>query len=253
MGSSAGEKAKPSYAKRVLMRLASHPLVLLPVLVGGSLLLGAWALAIKSGVVIFAGLAALAGGAGVFATKLLAGSKAQQDVLREMQAEGVAEREHELDALEAALEADGDPRTERALHTLRVLASAFAERKVGQAGLDAQTTHDLMTGVDQLFRTCVQYLEKTLALWQDASEMELPEARKAILDRREHLIDDVQAATRHIAEILAQAQEMDARGVDGTSLDRIQSELDASLDIAKKVQERISSWGNTRYDTSVME
>ena len=245
---------KKEFRKRVVLRLLTRPLTLVPLLAGATLLMGAWALGLKAGLSLFAGTVSVLVGMGAFFTRLLAGDQGiEKLVLANMNQEAEAQRDADLDDLEQRLAEDGDPRTEQALRDLRVLAAAFEEGKAWSGDINTQSSFDILSGVDQLFRTCVDYLRKTLELWSTARAMETAEVRAPILGQRERLIEDVQASTRHISGILARVQTLGPEADQGAELGHIRAELDASLEVAKKVQERIASWRQPAYDRAEME
>ena len=239
---------KKEYRKRVLFRMLTRPISLIPFVGGMTLLMGAWSLGFKMGVTLFTGMVGVLVGMGTFLTRLLVGkSGIESEVLKTMQEEAEAARERRLDSLEKGLEKDGDPRTEQSLRELRILADTFQTKDDWMTGLDARSNFDILAGVSELFETCVRYLEITLKLWHIAQQMETKEVRQPILDRREKLIHDVRESIRHTSEILARAQTVGLGESTRTSLAGLRQELDASLEVAKKVQERIAGWGMTEY------
>jgi hypothetical protein len=245
---------KREYKKRVLLRLLTSPWSLIPGLGGTTLLIAGWALGLKAGAVLFGGVVGVLVGIGTFFTRLLAGNeKLEQQVLQEMREEAEEAREEELDELERALMEDCDPRTEQSLHELRVLATAFQRKESWASDVDSGSSFDIMSGVNQLFASCVKYLKMTLELWRTAQEMESEGVRKPILERREKLVEDVRKSTQHISDILARAQTLGVGEEADSALKNLREELDVSLDVAKRVQERIAGWGLPDYDLKEFE
>ena len=240
---------KKVYRKRVLLRMLTRPISLIPFLGGTTLLMGAWSLGFKMGATLFAGVVGVLFGMGTFLTKLLVGeSEIESEVLQAMHEEAEAIREKRLDRLEKGLEKDGDPRTEQSLRELRVLASTFQTEGHWMTDLDTRSSFDILAGVSELFETCVRYLEITLQLWHIAQRMETKEVRQPILERRERLIKDVRESIRHTSEILARTQTVGMSESTSTSLVGLRQELDTSLEVAKQVQERIAGWGMNEYN-----
>ncbi len=239
----------PNLRRQVLLEAATRPATLLPLVVGGTLLLVAWALGIKAGLLLFAGLAGVLFGAGSLCTRLLTGSRRiAQRVLDRWRAGEERRREAALDDLERRLKKDDDPRNDQYLRELRALAAAFRRGPAWSAGIDAQSQFDILADVDRLFASCVGYLEKTYDLWQVSERMEIPETRRAMLGQREKILAEVRQSIVHIGRVLARVQELDLAGREDANLEKIRDELDASLDVARKVQERIQLWDSPAAD-----
>jgi hypothetical protein len=233
---------KQNFRKRVLMRLLSSPMTLLPTVGGATLLMGAWAMGRTTGMILFAGVVAVLGGVGTFLSRLLmGGGRVADDVARRIEQEAETEREQALDGLGERLATDGDPRTEAALNDLRVLANSVQGRK-DWGNVNARSAFDLSYGVDELFSTCVRYLEKTLELKETADRVTTPSVRQAILQEREQLVADVQKSTEHIGELLGKMERFAVSGGTHTDLARVREELDANLELARQVEERMATW-----------
>jgi acyl-CoA reductase-like NAD-dependent aldehyde dehydrogenase len=69
----------------------------------------------------------------------------------------------------------------------------------------------------------------------------MAEARKPLLDQRERVIKDIQAAVKQLGGTLAALQRMDTGGATNHELSRLRDELDQSLEIASRVEARLSS------------
>lgn len=235
---------RKAYRKRMLLGLLTSPVSLIPFVGGATLLIAAWALGLKAGLTLFAGLVGVVVGIGTIFTRWLTGSeKLGQRVVGEMRREAEAARQRELDQLERELTADGDSRTEKSLRELRVLAEAFRKGDTWAAEVNNASSFDIISGVDHLFATCVTYLRTTLQLWRTAQGVESEEARQPMLEQRERLIKDVRQSIRHISSILARTQTLGMGEETGSGLTLLREELDASLAVAKRVQDRIAGWG----------
>jgi len=231
------------YRKNVLVRLLSSPWTLWPFVAGVTALLGLWTFSIRSGIAVFAAIAAILGGLGIFGTRLLLGSESLgREAIQELQEEARAARDKRLDELDGKLASDGDPRTEASLRDLRALAKAFHDGQAWSASLNARSTFDILAGVEQLFNRCVISLEKTLELWYAARDMATLEARDPILEQRERIIEDVGKSIGQLGKILAGIQTLGTEGgVENSDLARIRQELDQSLEVARSVEKRIQS------------
>jgi len=202
-----------------------------------------WTFSINSPLAIFAGIVSILGSFGIFMTRLLSGSESVgKRVLKELEEEAVSDRERALDDLDHKLAADDDPRTEKSLRDLRTLAHAFQEDQAWLSALNTRSTFDILAGVEQLFTRCVLSLEKTLKLWYTARDMTSLEAREAILNLRERIIEDVSKSTIQLGRILAGIQSISVQdGDDDSELAHIRAELDRSLEVAKMVEKRMQS------------
>jgi hypothetical protein len=237
--------------KRVLTKLATSPSALVPFLAGSTLLAVTWAMDLRGGGAVFAGIVCVLIGAGMFLTRLFTGTgRLEQAVLGELQAEARQARERDLDRLDRDLAKDGDPRTERILRDLRVLAAAFEEDQVWASGINLQSGFDLAEGVDRLFRGCVAALRRSLDLWETARDVATPGARKPILDRRERLVAEAAESVSHMGRVLAEVQAMATADAADAQLQRVRQELDASLEVAKRVEQRMATWEKTGYAES---
>lgn len=232
------------FRKRFLIEMVCSPFTLVPFVLGTTLLMASWALALRSGVAVFAGIAAILGSAGMFFTRFLLGSeKVAKKVVDELERDIQKQRERDLDDLEKRLGNDGDPRTESALRDLRALARAFRETREWSDSLKAQPTLDILAGVEQLFGRCVVLLERTLTLWYTARKINSSEARTPILEQREQIIGDVGESIKQLGRILAGIQSIRV-GESGERSDvrRIRNELDQSLEVARMVEKRMQAF-----------
>ena len=82
-----------------------------------------------------------------------------------------------------------------------------------------------------------------------ALEADLPAhvERQPILARREKLISEVRTSIRQLSDILAQVQTMDMETASDSALGRIRKELETSLEVAKRVEDRMASWEESGY------
>jgi hypothetical protein len=231
---------RSAFRKKLILRLLASPLTLLPVLAGVTDLLALWAFSIQSGMGIFAGIAGVLGGLGIFLTRLLVDRGAGAQVINALAQEAQREREAALDALERRLAADGDPRDDQCLRDLRALAKAFREGFSWPEHTGAAVTVEILAGVEELFGRCVRSIEKTLDLWYTSVDMAEGEARSAILDRREQILADVAASIRQMGRILAGLQNLHAAEGSGDSeLAGLRQELGRSLEVAQRVSRRM--------------
>ncbi|MBU1170660.1 MAG: hypothetical protein KKD44_13950 [Proteobacteria bacterium] len=233
-----------SFRKRYILKLLANPVCLMPLLAGLTDLMVLWTFSIGSGALIFAGIAGILGGLGMFLTRLALGDKdAAEHVLEAIQKTALKHREKTLDALDKRLCLDDDPRPEQCLRDLRGLARVFEQGRSWTGSLKASSTVDILSGVDRLFRECVLLLEKTIELQTAAEKVSDDAMRKPLIKHREKIISDIDQSIRHLGKILSGIKTLDGskENARNTDLARIREELDQSLNVALKVHERMGS------------
>jgi hypothetical protein len=107
--------------------------------------------------------------------------------------------------------------------------------------LNARSVFDIQSMARRLFDQCVHSLRQTATMWQTAHRLNTAEARAPILAQRESLIADVQGSIRQLSDALVALQTMGAGEHSSSELNRIRDELDESLAVAKRVEERMGS------------
>jgi hypothetical protein len=236
------DESKRRFRRKYLTRLAASPATLGPLVGGISAALAAWGLDLSS-LVAFGGIAAALAGIGVFLTRLAVPSEAQaKEAAAEVERELAAARDAELDALYERLAADPDPRDERLLADLRTMVDALKDPDLWPENLTAQSTVDITAGVDELFASCVASLERSLALIRLGRKMTTREAREPIRVEREQILEEVGASLRQLSAILTRIQTLRRPGAAPVELGRIRQELDQSLEVAARVEERMNAW-----------
>ena len=227
--------------QKVLLRILGSPATVLPLVIGMTTLVGTWAIDIRPDIGIFAGIAGVLGAAGIFLTKLILGSETYtKQALDEIHQESSADREQYLNDLEERLIADGDKRTESALHDLRSLTKAFEiMRNEPDSDLNLHTVFSIFSSVEDLFDQCVQTLERTLRLWYTAREMHTKAAKAPILKQREDMLRDVTNSIGQLGRIMATMQNLGVSEDASSEVERISKELDQHLVVARQVEKRM--------------
>ena len=229
--------------RRIFLRLLGHPLVIAPSVLGATAWTAIWALSLPSGLGLFAGLAGILGSAGVYLTRLiLDDGKTARDVLADEQVGEQQAAQAALDDLDRRLvAADDDPRPETALRDMRALLRAFDEFAGKTDSLNAPAVIEVRSRVQQIFDQTIRSLEQTLRLGDTAKQLSMPAARKPLLQQREKIIADVEACTKQIGGTLAALQRLDSGDRSNHELSRLRDELDQSLQIANRVEDRLNS------------
>ncbi|MEM7312331.1 MAG: hypothetical protein AAF497_04185 [Planctomycetota bacterium] len=238
--------------RKVLLDLFASPMTLLPVVVGATALLGSWAINGGQPMLTFAGIAGILTGVGVFASRMIFGldqltNQAYEYVLEKQQA-GQLES---LEKLKQKLQKDNDPRTESLLTQLRALYDSIkSDVKEGKISLAA---HDVLDGVDNMFHVCVDYLGRSFDLWQTSQKMK-GVAREQVLAQREELIEEVAQSCQYLEETINQLNAATTKR-NKSDLARMREELDETIRVARRAEERTNEIGNEEkpYDPSEFE
>lgn len=228
--------------KQVMLRLLGSPLTMMPFVAGMTVMAAGWALQWQAGVAAFSALAGVLGTAGVFSTRLLmSGDRVAAEVAAEYAEREKAERTRALDDLDHRLRTtDQDERTETALRDLRTLLEAFDDA-VGQESRTNPGMVEIQSMVSRLFDQCVHSLEETLQLWETAEKLNAKTARKPILKQRESVVREIQDSIAQLSRMLTELQGLQSTPNSTAELSRIRGELDDSLLVAKRVDERLQS------------
>jgi hypothetical protein len=229
--------------KGVLLKIAAAPTVLLPTVAGATTLLAAWGLGQPAGVLSFLGVAGILTGLGALATRWITGvEKATAEVIGEAEAEGHEARQRALDELEERLRGDEDPRSERYLQRLRDMFERFEESPV-HATSDISTAQlvEITSHATRLRRSCTESLERSLVLWTTAQSLNTDAAREATLAARERVFDEVESSIDHLATILDGVRTLSLADRSADKMAAIRTELEASLDVARRVEERMQN------------
>jgi hypothetical protein len=229
--------------RKVFLRLLGSPIVLAPSLAGFTACTALWTLNWNPAFGWFAALAGVLGSAGAYVTRLVFDQgRTARTVLAEMQQDEQRNWQAALDDLDRRLvKADNDPRPELALRDLRALLRAFDDAAAQPQAADLSATVEVQSRVRQLFESSVKSLEQTLKLGQIAQQLQMPDARRPLLEQRERIVGDIQAGVRQLGSTLAALQRLDTAGAPSAELTRLREELDQSLELAEKVEARLHS------------
>ena len=222
--------------KRTAWNVLTSPWALVPAALGGSLL--AAAVALPAGALLaFGGVATLATGAGLTLTRWLThGDGYVEKSYKQLTAEGHKEQERWLDRLDKSLRADRDPRTEGLLRRLRAVYATLRDTQ--------GVPPEVRSKVDELFDGCVQSLVKTLEMVNTARQLRTVGAHRRLLADREEVIGEVAHSIAAIERALDDVRT--SRG-DARELSKVRSELDATLDIARRVEARVAQMTNDEF------
>jgi signal transduction histidine kinase len=223
---------------RIWKRILSAPSVLFPASVA----------AVSGLVAVFTGgvwiwVAAVAAGVAVavVATKLAAGVESLEETALQEETEERSQREEaQFEELQRKLRSDRDHRTKDCLVTAREARKEFMEL-AKRDGL-AHRTLEIGKQFDQLFWATIEQLEHSLKLY-DLADRLVDKRRDEILREREVVVSDLLSSADRLRQVTTQLRQIsqEEREVD---LKPLTDELDASLRIAKRVDERLKELEN---------
>lgn len=232
--------------RKVISELFFAPSVVLPIVGGVSAGLMSWA----GGGVEALSLAALGGVLGgigwmvtriIFQIETITESALQLQLQQRIKAESV-----QLDELMGQLRADGDPRTQNYLSLLRSLRDefwTFSNRPNLQ-----QRSATLRERVGDVFDAAVGQLRETLRLARLAASLD-GEARTLLVARRESAMLEIQNTIDQLRTVVSEYQDI-APDQPLTDLKSMREELEASIRVAKRTEDRMREMeGNMPLDS----
>jgi methyl-accepting chemotaxis protein len=228
--------------RKVILDLLSTPWTVVPTVAGASSLMVAWAAEVGGGWLTFAGIAGLLAGVGSLATQFIFNvEEATRRASEALAAEAQQEHEDKLDALDARLKKDKDHRDERSLQELRELYRRFRQDAAWASNLAQRSALEIGNKVEKLFQGCIISLERSLALAEAARKMNTSAGRQRLLDSREKLLDEVRQSIDQLAKTLDGVKSLAVDQHANDHLAQIRRELDESLEVARRVEQRMQS------------
>lgn len=231
---------KSRFRNKILRKLLLSPWTILPTMFGASALISAVLQGKPASIGAFLGICALLGAIGSLATRWIFGlDKMAAESLREMQIAASRAQEQSLDRLEQRLLRDGDERTENSLRELRELYRVFKDDRAWTKNLTTNTALEIAGKVDDIFEGCQGSLRRSVELWESASRMRMQETRDTLLRKRERLLNEVNESVRQLAKTVDGVETLSLDKDNSEHLARLRRELDESLDVARRVEERM--------------
>lgn len=148
------------------------------------------------------------------------------------------QRRNEIETLRRQLATDSDLRDEKLLDELLALASVFQSTQNWK--LDSYSQFEITHKVNTLFEEGINNLRKTLQLRDAAGSIASVSIRDGILQQREEILTDLTESINQLGHVLNGLQESGLKE-SGQNLKSIVQELDATLAIARRVQQRIQA------------
>ena len=230
--------------RKVLLDLFASPWSVIPIAAGVSAWMLSWAIDGNTALNL-GGMIGVMGGVGMMATRLIFGlEKITEDAFRFLNSQQQLEQEQKLDELTRRLSGDDDPNTQTYLSDLRTLYGSFvADVEEGKMKAGARTVLDQ---VHRLFQAAVKHLEYSYELWSRANELKGP-ARKKMLAERKRVIAEVGTTIDHLGSTIQQFHTFRIENTD-SELSKLRQELDATMQVARRAEERVSGLGTTVRD-----
>ena len=237
-------------AKRVIADVVSSPMVIFPFMVGTAAFASLFALGLKGSAFLGAmlvGLSGVLGSGGMFLTKMILGRDERvKKIVEESREKAKKDKLKLLDHFHHRLTLDGDSRTEDSMQDLRSLRQAFSQLDKIAPDLNRAMIDEIQKRAEELFQQCVRSLEKSLQLWKTADSLASELAQKPIMEQREKLVGEVIGTVEHMSRTLAAVQGITKKSDGDARLQTLRGELDQSLEVAKKVEQRVDSLLNER-------
>jgi hypothetical protein len=230
------------FRRKVLVDLIAAPWTLVPAALGASALTVAWGLDQGTGFLAFMGVTGLIAAVGAVATQWVLGSdKLMRRAFEALQAEDARKQEESLDRLDRRLQGDDDPRPEQCLRDLRQLYQGFKRDTAWTGRIGERSAVEIANKVEKLFQACIISLERSQELMESAARMKTPAARKTSLESRERLLDEVRASVEQLAHTIDGVQSLAMEKSKEQDLALVRQELDESLEVARRVEERMQT------------
>jgi hypothetical protein len=209
--------------------------VVLPIVGGLSSLLLSWA-ADGVGWLTMAGLAGVLGGIGWMATRAIFKTESiTAETIEKLRGQEIAAEEARLDQLDRLMSQDNDDRDQDLLRTLRVQRAQF-HQIASQPGVVIRS-QEILSQFEELYRASVNNLYESYRLLMQSKPLGVNE-RRILLDERERLLKEIQVSVDFSFSALEQYRSFTKKTV-GTDLSSLREELDESIKIAKRTEERL--------------
>lgn len=236
--------------RKVYLDLFASPGTLLPIVGGLTAMLAAWALPGSQEWLAMGGVAGVFGGLGIFASRIVFGLEKLTNRAYEYVVEKRQRKQTEaLQELHRKLASDQDPRTHRLLEELWNLYRTL-ERDIKEGKITI-SAHDVLDGVDRLFHMCTKYLDQSYQLLVHAGQLK-GSSRDALMKQREELIREVKNSVTFMESKIEQLH-TSVTQKNKTELAEMRAELDETIRVAKRAEERTAGMGTKPYDVREFE
>lgn len=243
---------KKAYRKKVLLHLAQSPLTIFPVVIGLTSLAGIWAFSLPISMAFFVALSSTALGLGVFLSRIIMGdSSAHQSALQELIEEAQEKHWLKLKNLHKRLASDDDERDESMLRDLINISHKISSDDRFRGNLGSAINYEILEKVDLLYSGCIQSLERNLELIERISKSGSIARREEFSTEREKILNEIQVSICSLEKLLLESGNAYASKSSAVDLARLRTELDESIQVAKRVEQRLESWNRDGLDSEI--
>ncbi|MDO8622021.1 MAG: hypothetical protein Q7R80_02220 [bacterium] len=233
------DRNRSQFVRKCWLRLAGHPVTILPTMGGATALLLGWAVGAPA--VVFGGIAGLGIAVGALVTRgLLVGGKIAEEVHAELRTKAHDATEAALDELRKKLASDNDTRDERMLDQLREFARMFKKDTGWIERINRVSAAEITSGVEELVRTCVQKLDDAFKIRKTADDMSISPVRDVLKQQREVILAEVATSIQELTELLTGVFTLGTGRDVSADTSRVRGRLKQALTIAKRVDERMN-------------
>jgi hypothetical protein len=243
---SSGELNMDEIKKKTIIDLLAAPITIIPLVGGISSLILSWVAG--SSLLALGGIVSVVVGSAIFANRVIFGlEEITKNAYEELQEQKRKERNEILDQLDLKLRQDKDARPEQCLRELRILHDLLKKESEN----NIVCGDDILKNFEQMFNLCVLKIQKSDDLWR-ASRNIHNSAKKKLLEERENLVDEVVQTTENLSNIVRQTKEI-KQTKEKSELSELQRELEKTLIVARKTEERMSKLDSPNYDLKEFE
>jgi hypothetical protein len=226
---------KNDIRKKVLVDIFAAPSSLFPIVLGSSLSLISWAGEL-SAYYFFGGFSGILIGFGLMATRLIFNIEGlTEKAFNEWKQQAEKEAENKLDELFIQLSETKSTKDEDLLREVRLLFNTYKENVIsGKIANNLEISEKFL----KLFNGCVQQLQESYDLWKSAKLFN-GDLRKDTQKKRDVLLKDVNISVSLFAKTLCEL--LTIKNSRSSDLSELRSELDGSIEIIKKTEERLAN------------
>jgi len=222
--------------KQILLDLFITPATVIPFLIGGTLLMLS---AILGGYSAFLGFVGILLSFGALLTNWVFNlGKISRNAVKRLHQQEKQQREAELDALDAKLVTNKDPRDQTALRNLRALYNSFCD-DLHDGKVTRNVPPKLLQLIEEIFGECVTNLSRAWDIWNTSRSLQ-GDLKEKLLEQRENLIVEVESSVHILAETINEVRALKLK-TDAGEMERLRQKLVSQLQVAKATEESVAS------------
>lgn len=231
--------------KKAIIDLLAAPISIIPIVGGLSSLILSWV--IGSSLLALGGICGVVVGSAIFAHRLIFGvEEITKNAYEQIQKQAKEKRDTELDNLDQLLRQDKDARPEQCLRELRVLYEILQKESS-----HAITGKEILQNFERMFEACVKKIQKSDDLWRSSRGLH-NSAKKKLLEERENIVDELVQTTEYLSTVVRQTKEIKTVK-ENSELSELTRELEKTLTVARRTEERLLNFNGPNYDSKEFE